>query len=222
LLGEVLTSQNPDDIKEYWDNRFRNEGKIWGESPSTTAQHAIELFRKANVKSVLIPGSGYGRHTRFFSDLGFEVTGIEISAVACNLARQFDPISRFVNASVMDTAFDKHRYDGIYCFNVLHLFRESDRQEFIKQCNNKLNTGGLMFFAVFSEKESSFGEGNETEKNTFESKPGRPVHYFTEEDLKAHFVKYELVDTGIIEGPEDHGGKPHTHNLRYICVTYPK
>jgi len=27
-----------------------------------------------------------------------------------------------------------------------------------------------------------------------------------------------LVDMGIVEDPEDHGGKPHTHTLRYICV----
>jgi SAM-dependent methyltransferase len=204
--------------KDYWDKRFEDEGKIWGELPSRTAQHAFELFRSANVESVLVPGSGYGRHTKFLSTCGFDVTGIEISSVACNLAREFDPLSRVYNASVLDMSFDTNRYDAVYCFNVLHLFRENDRYVFIEQCDNKLNRGGLMFFTVFSEKESSFGKGREVERNTFESRPGRPAHYFTATDLKTHFVKFDLVDMGIVEDPEDHGGKPHTHNLRYICV----
>jgi SAM-dependent methyltransferase len=193
-------SEYMESVKDYWDKRFKDEGKIWGELPSRTTQYALELFRGANVKSVLIPGSGYGRHTKFFSTCGFDVTGIEISSVAYNLAREFDPLPRFYNASVLDMSFDTNRY------------------VFIQQCDNKLNKGGLMFFTVFSEKESSFGEGREVERNTFESRPGRPAHYFTEADLKAHFVKYDLVDMGIVEDPEDHGGKPHTHTLRYICV----
>jgi SAM-dependent methyltransferase len=211
-------SEYMESVKDYWDKRFKDEGKIWGELPSRTTQYALELFRSANVKSVLIPGSGYGRHTKFFSTCGFDATGIEISSVAYNLAREFDPLSRFYNASVLDMSFDKNVYDAIYCFNVLHLFRENDRYVFIQQCDNKLNKGGLMFFTVFSEKESSFGEGREVERNTFESRIGRPAHYFTEADLKAHFVKYDLVDMGIVEDLEDHGGKPHTHTLRYICV----
>jgi hypothetical protein len=40
-----------------------------GELPSRTAQYALELFRSANVKSVLVPGSGYRRHTKFLSTL---------------------------------------------------------------------------------------------------------------------------------------------------------
>ena len=75
-----------------------------------------------------------------------------------------------------------------------------------------------MFFTVFSEKEESYGKGKQIEKNTFESKPGRPVHYFDEDDLKAHFKKMEILETGIMEDPEDHGEGPHTHLLRYIYV----
>jgi SAM-dependent methyltransferase len=217
-LGQILMSEYIESAKDYWDKRFKDEGKIWGELPSRTTQYALKLFRSANVKSVLIPGSGYGRHTKFLSTCGFDVTGIEISSVAYNLAREFDPLSRFYNASVLDMSLDTNGYDATYCFNVLHLFRENNRYVFIQQCDNKLNKGGLMFFTVFSEKESSFGEGREVERNTFESRPGRPAHYFTEADLKAHFIKYDLVDMGIVGDPEDHGGKPHTHTLRYICV----
>jgi 2-polyprenyl-3-methyl-5-hydroxy-6-metoxy-1,4-benzoquinol methylase len=205
-------------MNEYWEKRYRSEGKIWGESPSRTAEYALELFRKNKVKKVLVPGSGYGRNTRLFSSSGFEVTGIEISATACTMAREFDTISRFYNTSVLDMSFLSEKYDAIYCFNVLHLFREEERKLFIRQCIARVKNNGLMFFTVFSEKEESYSKGREVEKNTFESKPGRPTHYFTDEELREHFKSMEILETALVEDPEDHGAGPHTHILRYICA----
>lgn len=210
--------RDAENAREYWDKRYSAEGEIWGRQPSKTAYYALGIFRKADLKTLLVPGSGYGRHTRFFSDSGFQVTGIEISPVAVSLARRFDPISTILNASALDMSFDYHKYGAVYCFNVLHLLRENDRGRLIRECAARLETGGLMFFTVFSENEPEYGQGPEVEKNTFESRPGRPAHYFTEEDLKEHFAGYNAVETGLIEDPEDHGGKPHTHILRYICA----
>jgi len=205
-------------MNEYWDKRYQSEGKIWGDLPSRTAGHALELFRRNQVNKILVPGSGYGRNTRLFSTSGFNVTGIEISSTACTMARKFDPLSRFYNASALDMSFHADIYDAIYCFNVLHLFREEERKLFIQQCIDRVKNNGLMFFTVFSEKEESYGKGREVEKNTFESKPGRPAHYFTDDDLQEHFKSKEIRETGIMEDPEDHGEGPHTHLLRYICV----
>lgn len=206
-------------MNDYWEGRYQAEGKIWGETPSRTAEYALSLFRKTAVKTILVPGSGYGRNTRLFSTSGFEVTGVEISPSAYTMALEFDPLSRFFNASVLDMSFLHDKYEAIYCFNVLHIFNKEDRELFIHQCQGKIKPPGLMFFTVFSEGEDNFGKGKETEENTFESKPGRPVHYFIESDLKAYFKKMQILETGIIEDPEDHGAEgPHTHRLRYICA----
>jgi len=139
-------------MSEYWDERFQAEGKIWSELPSPTAGHALELFRRNNAKKILVPGSGYGRNSRLFSTSGFETTGIEISRLACEVARVLDPLSRVYNASVLDMSFDTDKYDAVYCFNVLHLFPERERRLFIQQCVDKVKTTGLMYFTVFSEK----------------------------------------------------------------------
>jgi len=207
-----------EDANEYWDKRFKDEGKIWGELPSRTAHYALELFRRSDVKRILVPGSGYGRNSKLFSTLGFDVTGIEISEVAHNLAKEFDPLTKFYRGSVLDMSFDAGRYDAIYCFNVLHLFRENERRLLVRECANKLRDKGFMFFTVFSEREPSFGKGKEIENNTFESRPGRPVHYFTEDGLREHFSNFETVKMGMIEEPEDHGGNPHIHILRHILT----
>lgn len=205
-------------MNEYWDGRYRAEGRIWGDKPSRTAERALALFRERGVKSVLVPGSGYGRNTRLFADNGLSVTGVEISAEACKLARDFDKQTRVYHASALDMSFLKEKYDGLYAFNVLHLFRAADRQRFVRECAGRLKRGGVMFFTVFSEQEAGCGQGAEVEPDTFESKPGRPVHYFTEDDLRGHFTGMSVLKAGMADDPEDHGEGPHTHRLRYICV----
>jgi hypothetical protein len=74
-----------------------------------------------------------------------------------------------------------------------------------------------MFFVVFSDMEPSYGTGRLVEENTFESKPGREVHYYSEEDLISEFRDLEILQTGMMEDPEEHGWEGrHTHLLRYI------
>jgi SAM-dependent methyltransferase len=205
-------------VEEYWNNRFLKEEKIWGAIPSKTAFIALELFQEYEIKSILIPGAGYGRNARLFTENSFKLTGIEISDKAIEIAQQFDPKLRMLKGDVVNMPFNDEFYDAIYCFNVLHLFNYEMRILFLKKCATHLNMGGLMFFVVFSEKEPSYGKGKLTECNTFESKPGRPVHYFTEDDLFDHFKEFSRIASGLVVDEENHGeeGK-HMHVLRYIC-----
>ncbi|MHA1989042.1 MAG: class I SAM-dependent methyltransferase [Promethearchaeota archaeon] len=208
---------NLDGNRAYWNSRFSKDGKIWGESPSKSAFYALELFKKYRIQKILIPGSGYGRHTKLFSENNYETVGIEISDKAIEVAKIFDPQTTFINGSVMELDNINEVFDAIYCYNVLHLFLTNERRNFLKKCYNKLNKNGLFFFTVFSDKEASFGKGKELEKHTFESKPGRPTHYFFEDDLINHFKDFNLIETDIIKEPEDHGEiGPHTHILRYL------
>jgi SAM-dependent methyltransferase len=204
--------------KDYWNKRFQNEGYVWGTTPSQTVAHTIEIFHQNGVRKILVPGSGYGRNTKPFSESGFDVTGVEISDLASEMAREYDPQTRNYNGSVLDMPFADKQYDAVYCYNVMHLFRENDRFLCLKECADKVKEGGLLFFTVFSEREPSFGKGQEVEKNTFESRPGRPVHYFTEDELRGYFKDFQIIESGTVEDPEDHGEGPHTHVLLYILA----
>ncbi|MFW9827237.1 MAG: class I SAM-dependent methyltransferase [Candidatus Thorarchaeota archaeon] len=204
---------------EYWNNRFLDKGEIWGNEPSKTAVYALNLFKKYNLKKILIPGAGYGRHTKFFSSNNYEVTGIEISEVAVSIAKENDINSKYILGSVLDMPYNKEIYDAVFCHNLLHLLLEEQRISFIRKCYNQLRYNGFAFFSVFSEQEQSFGKGTIIEKNTFESKPYKPTHYFTERDIKKHFDAFSIIETNIIEEKENHGELgPHTHKLRYIFV----
>ncbi|MFW9936400.1 MAG: class I SAM-dependent methyltransferase [Candidatus Thorarchaeota archaeon] len=202
---------------EYWNNRFSIKGKIWGERPSKCALYACKQFKKYDIKKILVPGAGYGRHTKLFSNNNYEVTGIEISKIGLKMAREFDPKSTFILGSVLDMPFNDEIYDAIFCYNTLHLLLKDERIKFIQKCYDQLKDGGLVFFVVFSEKEESYGKGNRIENNTYETKPYRPAHYFTEDDLLNHFNPFSMIETDIIEEKENHGEiGPHTHRLRFI------
>jgi SAM-dependent methyltransferase len=206
-------------VRNYWNRRFGDEGRIWGECPSRTAVEAAALFRAYGVRKILVPGAGYGRHVDFFVAEGFIVHGIEISDVAVGLAVTVREGIVYYRGSVLDMPFSDDHYDAVYCFNVLHLFRAADRRTFVGKSADQLRPGGIAYFTVFSEKEPTCGKGEEVEKNTYESKPGRPTHYFTEADLRDHFAAFEILETGLAEDQESHGTEGlHTHLLRTIAV----
>jgi SAM-dependent methyltransferase len=207
--------------KEYWDKRFQDEGYVWGTSPSQSATLALEIFQRHGVKTILVPGSGYGRNSKLFTEAGFDVTGVELSEVACHMARDYDPHTRLFQGSALHMSFDHQRYDAIYCFNVLHLLPKDERETFIKECTDKLKDNGLAFFTAFSDQDSSRGRGKQLAENTFESRPGRPAHYFSDEAMRGYFADYEILEAGMMVDPEDHGEGPHTHVLRYILARKP-
>jgi cyclopropane fatty-acyl-phospholipid synthase-like methyltransferase len=203
--------------KEYWNKRFNDEGIIWTFNPCKSALIAKAKFIDLGIKSILIPGAGYGRNAKLFVDSGFTVTGIEISERAIEIARENGVTIQYFNGSILDMPFDSEKYDSIFCFNVFHLFLKEERKIVIEKFRNQLKENGYGFIVVMSELEESFGKGEEIEPNTYEPRKGKPVHYFTDSDLREHFKGFQIVESGIIEEPESHGGE-HVHKCRYIMI----
>ncbi len=206
-------------MSTFWETRYAAEGAIWGREPSKTVERAHALFQRDDIRTLLIPGSGYGRNAEFFARRGYEITGIEVSKTALELAQKQDPGNRYLHGSVLDDVLHDETFDAIYCFNVLHLFLAAERRQVIRRCRRWLRPGGLAYFVVFSEEEESYGKGAAVEDNTFEARPGRPAHYFTDADLRAHFADFTILETGLVSDPENHSPEgPHVHVLRYICA----
>ena len=204
-------------LGQHWSNRYTEKKHIWGKEPSGVARDALELFQKHGLENLPLAACGYGRNSKLFAEGGMDVTGVDASDVGIEMAREFDPKSEYVCASVLDMPFDGP-FDAVFSINALHLFPKDERAKFIAECMKRLRKGGLGYFAVFSEQEFSYGNGPKLEENTFESLPGRPAHYYTEEDLRGEFDAYEIVDTGLIEDMDQHADVSHRHMLRYIVA----
>lgn len=204
---------------EYWEGRFQQGGKIWGDQPSESAKIALKHFQTHGIQKILVLGAGYGRNTRLFSTHSLTVDGIEISPTAVQLAQSFDPGSTIWEGSFFTDQYASAPYDAIFAFNLFHLFLQLDREKFRDRCWTLLRPEGLLFLTVFSVEESSYHQGKEIEPDTFESKPGRPVHYFTKNSFLKEIHPFLSLESGLIEEPENHGKiGSHIHRLYYTLA----
>ncbi len=104
-----------------------------GFEPTESAILTKDFFLEKNVKDILIPGIGYGRNAKVFIDNDINVTGIEISKTAIDLAKQngLEDISIY-HGSVNEMPFDNKSYDGIFSHALLHLLSEQEERNLLK------------------------------------------------------------------------------------------
>ena len=183
---------------------------MWGENPADNSRTVLELLRKRNIKSVLIPGFGYGRNAKVFYDEGFEVTGIEISQTAIERARKhFTNDVTIHHGSVTDMPFDESHYDSIYCYSLIHLLTKAERKKLIHDCYSQLKPSGIMVFVALSINDTRFGVGEELEKNTFHSPQGLNLYFYDEASIKDEFGSYNIVETKEINEPKKNPTERH-------------
>ena len=118
---EIDMSFDTSKLGEHWSGRYEIKKYIWGTDASGIARHALEIFKKHDLKTLLLAACGYGRNSKLFADSGMDVTGVDSSTVGIVMAREFDPKSNYVCASVMDMPFDGP-FDAVFSLNALHLF----------------------------------------------------------------------------------------------------
>lgn len=181
-------------IDEYWESRFRQEGAMWKFDPSDSAINALKIFKSEKIHKILIPGFGYGRNGKLFVDNGFEVTGIEISSSAINLAREAGIRCKIHHGSVTLMPFDNQVYDGIFCYALVHLLNRTERRLFLRSCYNQLRIGGIMIFTVSSVTSDLFGKGLKVSKNRFRLTNGLDAFFYDD-----HSVRSEFSDSGMVE-----------------------
>lgn len=186
---------------EYWESRFRNEGIMWKFDPADSTFFALKAFRDAGFCKILIPGMGYGRNAKVFHDNGFEVTGIEISASAIQLARENGLAFKMHCGSVTQMPFDNDLYDGIFCYALLHLLNKKERELFLKNCYNQLKHGGVMIFTVASTGMSLFGSGEKLSKNRFRISNGLVVYFYDNIAVEKEFSGVGLSEYHDIAEP---------------------
>jgi cyclopropane fatty-acyl-phospholipid synthase-like methyltransferase len=211
-------------MDDYWSSRFRSGGMIWGTEHSPTADAAAELFRKEGAERILVPGAGYGRNSKAFSGR-FRTEAVELSEEAVRIGREWDSETLFRQGSVLDAAVTPERYDGIYAYDVLHLFLREDRERFAANCVEWLGRGGMLYATCFSDEDSNNGTGRMIEEGTYEYMPGKYAHFFTEADLAAHFPALQVVSAGsvgeILRYGDSSGGGMKRYKLRWLAARKP-
>lgn len=193
------------EMTEFWDIKFKDEKTLWGFNPSDSAIMTKDFFLANQVKDILLPGIGYGRNAKIFLDNGIQVTGIEISKNAIDMAKSENGLDIYIHhGSVTDMPFDDKLYDGIFCYALIHLLNKQERRRFIDCCFKQLKPNGYMIFTIVSKKASMFGNGRLLSKNRYEIMKGLKVFFYDSASVTHEFKDYGLIEFKDLDEPIKH------------------
>ncbi len=186
-------------MTEFWEKNFQEKQEMWGFEPAYSAQLASERFAVEGISKVLIPGIGYGRNAGVFTDKGMEVTGIEISQTAIEMAKKyFGSGLTLYHGSVTDMPFNKNLYEGIFCYALIHLLDGDERAKLVRDCYRQLSDNGLMIFTVITKDAPTYGQGAYLSKDRYEMFGGVNIFFYDEESVHAEFGQFGLIDITMV------------------------
>jgi SAM-dependent methyltransferase len=187
-------------MTEFWEEAFADKQEMWGFEPSRSAIMTRDFFVEKFVKNVLIPGIGYGRNAAIFKSAGMQVTGIEISQTAIDLARKHYGVGMTIyHGSVTDMPFDDCKYDGIFCYALIHLLDADERRKLIEDCYNQLNENGLMVFTAITKAASTYGKGKLISRDRYEMFGGVKMFFYDAASIEVEFSQAGLFELTEIE-----------------------
>ncbi|MFH7004385.1 class I SAM-dependent methyltransferase [Flavobacterium bizetiae] len=187
-------------MAEFWEDNFIEKQEMWGLEPSKSAIVVKDLFVEKAIKNILIPGIGYGRNAQVFRDNGITVTGIEISQTAIDLAaKHYGTDLKIYHGSVTDMPFDNHKYEGIFCYALIHLLDSKDREKLIRDCYNQLSENGYMIFTAITKEAHTYGKGKFISKDRYEIFDGVQMYFYDKEAILAEFDQFGLFEITEVE-----------------------
>lgn len=182
-------------MTEFWESAFNDKQEMWGMSSAKSAELTKIFFVEKSLKNILIPGIGYGRNALPFIESGMNVSGVEISKTAIELAKKHygNKITIF-HGSVSEMPYGDKKYDGIFCYALIHLLDSKERKKLIQDCYNQLNENGFMVFTAITKKAPNFGKGKLVEKDRYELHEGAKIFYYDQESVKTEFNTFGLFE----------------------------
>ncbi|MEN8116209.1 MAG: class I SAM-dependent methyltransferase [Bacteroidota bacterium] len=184
----------------------------------TPPEALVELIETGAIKpcKAIDMGCGAGNYAVYIAEQGFEVTGVDQSVYAINIARENAAEKgvnvRFIAADITGNFNEiNETFDFVYDWGVLHHIFPGDRKNYVKNVNRILNAGGKYLSVCFS-VEDDFFEGKGKYRTT---KRGNSLYFSTEEEMKElfepHFHINELKTIEIF-------GKSVSHQAVYVFM----
>ncbi len=164
--------------REVWENEYRNAKFMTkGDKPQPDTLDFIKYIRrekKITIEGlhVLDLGCGTGRNSNYFAELGAQVTGIEISNTALELARQrareLNVSVNYMNHSMGDILpFADGSFDIVIDVMSSNSLTEAERAVYIKELYRALKPDGNIYIKALCK------DGDHNAKNLIKLSPGK-------------------------------------------------
>lgn len=142
-------------VTKVYDDGWSDYARTWNQRDDLQSEE-WRRFTEA-VKpggSVLDVGCNSGRDTRQLLDLGYRVTGLDVSEQALRLCREQCPEARTIKMSLLDLADLKEQFDGIWFSYVLVHIPFKLLPEALATLDRALHPDGSMMILVTVVEES--------------------------------------------------------------------
>ena len=153
----------------------------------------VELVDSGKVKpcKTIDLGCGTGNYAIYLASKGFDVTGIDISPAAINIAKENAKKKgvkeRFLVADVLgDLDEVRETFDFAYDWELLHHIFPEKRKKYVENVYKILNPGGKYLSVCFSEKDPEFGGSGKYR----ETRLGTLLYFSSEDELRDLFKPY--------------------------------
>ena len=149
-------------------------------------------------KSVLIPGCGDGRDSRFLSTLGLTVTSFDLSDAMLSLAKTHDAAGIYKNFDIRSIKEFHGIFDGVYASGCLYHLTRPEFIEFLLDAPSVMSDQGILYLNM------KLGTGNEMKALPGQDYPGgstaqtalkgpRYYEYYSHKELLELFAGYSVI-----------------------------
>ncbi|TNE32544.1 MAG: class I SAM-dependent methyltransferase [Alphaproteobacteria bacterium] len=169
--------------RDFWNERYAQDGAFFGEAPLAFLKDSVSLFPPQG--KILLPADGDGRNGVFLARQGFDVHSFDGSSAgvqkALAAAQHYSvPLQADVSA-VEEFSFTPDSYDGVVVsyFHLMPDLRHDIHAKYVR-C---LKTGGLLLLEGFRKEQLNYSSGGPQEEEML----------FSEETLREDFGMMEIL-----------------------------
>lgn len=141
-----------------WDWK-ENKDNYWL-IPDNDVYFLSEHFKQKGFKKIFDLGVGLGRHSIFFAQKGFDVSGIDISEYAVNRLKEISDKNNLNidvrQANMLKLPFDDNSFDVVFSYNVIYHTDTKGFDTVLSEIKRVLRSGGEFYFTMISKNSWTF------------------------------------------------------------------
>ncbi len=197
-----MQSERYHDPARHWDGLHANERfrPIYPSDP--VVRFLMGRFRQRLKDgfrlSALDVGVGGGRHTRLLCELGFDTSGIDISAEGLKqteeLLSRLGLHAELKRARMTELPFEENVFDAAISYGVFYYGTADDMRKAIAELHRVLKVGGQAFVVVRTTDDLRYGKGQTLDPDTYmltiseTNEEGTVQHFMSEQAVPAYFA----------------------------------
>ncbi len=149
-------------------------GDYWKEDKKYIDKFLSYLAEKSLI---LDAGCGPGTVSKYFSDNGFRVVGIDLSEEMIKLAKKINTQGEFKVMDLRKLTFAENIFDGVFCFYGLPYVPKSNVKMTLEGIHRVLKDKGYLFLSLLE------GEGERFVKDLLEPSESMFVNFFRLDEI---------------------------------------